>query len=341
MESSRDPRIVLARQKYFSIRPRPLEQWLWRQGLPPSAERVFWLHWQEGMINGDWCSAISLKRVASLCSLDISSVSRAYQILTGLELIRRQDPGRDPARPFERAIAITEVRVPRALLQELGQHADRPRATGAAAANAAPERPEPRRESPPAEASTCSRDPFAGLNGRQRLRAMAELLGRMSANERRQYDEALRTHRTHMSFDEPSALGAEERGRVLLLLAITAPRPLTVIAEPGARTATESHAMAHGETRPMRRLSIFELARLRREIQALVERSDASELLRQVAWSIEEGALRRFTALHAMRIALKKIREGAWTRPNRMPPNWARALGGARSNAVFEPCRSA
>jgi len=24
----------------------------------------------------------------------------------------------------------------------------------------------------------------------------------------------------------------------------------------------------------------------------------------------------------AVNIALKKLREGAWTRPNRMPPNW-------------------
>jgi hypothetical protein len=32
---------------------------------------------------------------------------------------------------------------------------------------------------------------------------------------------------------------------------------------------------------------------------------------------------------------LKKIREGAWTRPNRMPPNWARALS---QLPAPEPC---
>jgi len=71
-------------------------------------------------------------------------------------------------------------------------------------------------------------------------------------------------------------------------------------------------------------LSTFELARLRRDIQAVTSSATAAALMRQVAWSVEEGALRRFDTLHATRIALKKIREGSWTRPNRMPPNWSR-----------------
>ena len=33
---------------------------------------------------------------------------------------------------------------------------------------------------------------------------------------------------------------------------------------------------------------------------------------------------RRFEVPLAANIALKKLREGAWTRPNRMPPNWLR-----------------
>jgi hypothetical protein len=74
--------------------------------------------------------------------------------------------------------------------------------------------------------------------------------------------------------------------------------------------------------------------------------AEASERLREVVWSIEEGALKRFQTLHGIRIALKKLREGAWTRPNRMPPNWTRALstprgGEASSAAALEPCRTA
>jgi len=61
-------------------------------------------------------------------------------------------------------------------------------------------------------------------------------------------------------------------------------------------------------------------------------------LLRQVVWSIEAGALRRFSAPHAINIALKKIREGSWTRPHRMPPNWVPALS---MGAVTETCRAA
>ena len=77
-----------------------------------------------------------------------------------------------------------------------------------------------------------------------------------------------------------------------------------------------------------------------------VEPAEANERLREVVWSIEEGSLRRFQSLHAMRIALKKIREGVWTRPNRMPPNWARALTaprtlGQRGVAQPETCQTA
>ena len=82
--SSHDPRDRLVREKYFSLRPKPLERYLWQQGLPQAAERVFWLHWEEGMRNRDWCSEVPLKRVAALCCIDTSTVTRAYQVLKGL-----------------------------------------------------------------------------------------------------------------------------------------------------------------------------------------------------------------------------------------------------------------
>ena len=62
---------------------------------------------------------------------------------------------------------------------------------------------------------------------------------------------------------------------------------------------------------------------------------DAVEVLRQLVWAVEEGALRRFEVALGVNIALKKIREGAWTRPNRMPPNWARLA------ALPETCSAA
>ena len=108
-EKSRDPRTRLMREKYFNIRPRPLEQWIWAQGVPASAERVFWMHWQEGLQRGDWCSELPLRRVAQECHLDVSTVTRAYQLLAKLGCIRRSDPGRNPANPFQQATAVTEV----------------------------------------------------------------------------------------------------------------------------------------------------------------------------------------------------------------------------------------
>ena len=309
----RDPRVVLVREKYFNLRPQPLERWLWQQGVSPSAERVFWLHWQEGMRNQDWCSELPLKYVASLCCLDVSTVTRCYQQLAKLGLVRRENPGRDPANPFQQATAITEVRVPRELLVELDRYPSRP--PSAMHRHSAV----PVVETAPTAVASAAVDPFTGLSGRERVRAIGALRAALSPAERSRYDEALSHHRSHFEFDIQTTLTPEQRGSLLALLGLLAarpvadPRPLVVAAFSGPR-----------------RLSVFELARLRREVVGLVASNEVPETLRQLVWSIEEGALRRFGTLHAMRIALKKIREGAWSRPHRMPPNWARVLASRR-----------
>ncbi len=315
IENVRDPRTRLVREKYFSLRPQPLERWLWAQGMPAAAERVFWLHWQEGMKRGDWCSELPLKRVATECHLDVSTVTRAYQLLGRLGCLRRSDPGRDPRNPFQQATAVTEVRVPRALLTEFDRHPSRrqrPQAVEAEPAIAA------RTVAPPAPAPAA--DPFAGMSARERLKALSALTHGFSARERLAYDEAVRTRRAHMAFDTETTLSAEARGRVLQHLSAHACAPR----RPSAGATTPGAAAPCVR----RTLSVFELARLRRDVQAAAPAPEGAELLRQVVWSIEEGALRRFPPVHAIHIALKKIREGAWTRPNRMPPQWARPLGG-------------
>ena len=347
----RDPRVVLVREKYFSLRPKPLEQWLWRQNVPPSAERIFWLHWEEGMRSGDWCSQVPLKRVAAQCCLDLSTVTRAYQLLVKLGLVRRADPGRDPTNPFQQATAVTEVRIPRELLIELDRHPDR----RSGSRQNAPERaqaPALRQMAPTerADAQSAVRRPqsasnrveeggssspaalpdlFAGLSGRERVRAIGQLRAKFSAGECHQYDEALRTRRARIDFDADTKLEAEERGRVLQMLERLAAQPRAEARPVPHSAPTSTHASGP------RRLSVFELARLRREVHGVTGRDDAPEVVRQVVWSIEEGALRRFSTLHALHIALKKIREGAWTRPHRMPPNWMRVI------ATPETCRSA
>jgi hypothetical protein len=316
-DESRDPRARLVREKYFSLRPRPLERWLWGQGIPTSAERVFWLHWQEGMKRGDWCSALPLKRVAVECQLDVSTVTRAYQWLIRAGCLRRTDPGRDPGNPFHQATAVTEVRVPIELLVELDRHPSR---SAKRAGESGASSPAPTRERPvisPPVGVPAAVDPFAGLSGRDRLRAWSLLTRAMSPSERREYDEARRTLRPHMSFDAKSCLSAAERGTVLQQLSALAAAPKRAVVS--TRVVCEDP----GPSRP-RQLSVFELARLRRDVLAVTSSTAAADLVRQVAWSVEEGALRRFSPQHALHIALKKIREGAWTRPNRMPPNWSR-----------------
>jgi hypothetical protein len=321
-----DPRTQLVREKYFSLRPKPLERWLWSQGIPAAAERVFWLHWQEGLQRGDWCSEVPLKRVARECCVDPSTVTRSYQLLAKLGCLRRTDPGRDPANPFNQATAVTEVRVPRELLVELDRHPNRrsgssPKAEKAGEAVATPEPSicDPSEVPKPA-------DPFAGLRGRDRLKALGQLTSRFSASEETRYREAVRVHLCHLEFDIDSKLSADERGRVLQFLACLAVEPARAV-----------HPVSSGPVKPKpRTLSMFELARLKRDLQSVTTSEGAPELMRQVVWSIEKGSLQRFSPLHALHIALKKIREGAWTRPNRMPPNWARV-----ASAPLETCRRA
>jgi hypothetical protein len=339
-EKSRDPRTRLMREKYFNIRPRPLERWFWARGVPASAERVFWLHWQEGLQRGDWCSEVPLRRVAQECHLDISTVTRAYQLLAKLGCIRRTDPGRNPANPFQQATAVTEVRMPREVLAELDRFPNR-RAGGAQRSedagegrrSVAPDAEVVARDAVPEAAE--SDDPLAGLSGRERVRALTELTASLSSSEQRAYQEALRLHRGQMAFDEDSKVSSETRDAVLRVLALMAA---------GRRGTEDAQADAPGlagrgvHEKGARRLSVFELSRLRRDIQGATCSSAAPELLRQVIWSIQSGALRRFSTLHAVHIALKKIRLGSWTRPHRMPPQWMPASCGS---VEVETCRTA
>jgi hypothetical protein len=324
IESAHDPRSALVKSKYFSLHPKPLERWLWRQSLPPAAERVFWLHWEAGMQNGDWCSEIPLKRVAFECCVDPSTVTRAYQLLKALELIRREDPGRDPGNPFQQATAITEVQLPRELVTELSKSPNRPtKSQGSVPAGSTAGPSAPMKDQPASMPS-------------QRVRFSREhtqaIWNRASAAERARYFAASRDRLTNLEFDANTQLTPEDRGEILNQLAlVAAARPISNQATP-AGTAPA--------VKGPRRLSVLELARLRREILKMAPVAGGPEVLRQVVWAVEQGALQRFTATMAVNIALKKIREGAWSRPHRMPPNWLlREL--KASSAQPEPCSAA
>jgi len=351
-ETYGDPRSRLVREKYFCLRPRPLERWLWTKRIPASAERVFWLHWQEGMQRGDWCSEIPLSVVARECQVDVSTVTRAYQLLSKLGCLRRTDQGRDPTNPFQQATALTEIRIPRELLIELNRHPNRRGAT--------PTEEQEKRasshvnESPNASAiapatglgvdttagsrtSNCPAtpetvaptDPFQGLSGRARSKAISQLVDSLSPTERHTYQEALRMHQTQMAFDARSKVSAEDQARLCQILTLMArPTPKTEASDTAA-PAQRGGRSAPAKTHRPRKLTTFELGRLSRDLQSATSTATVPELMRQVVWSIEAGSLRRFDTRHALHIALKKIREDQWTRPHRMPPNWSRALSNA------------
>jgi hypothetical protein len=328
VESSNDPRDRLVREKYFTLRPKPLERWLWQKGLPQAAERVFWLHWEEGMRNRDWCSEIPLRRAASLCCIDPSTVTRAYQLLKKLDLIRREDPGRDPHNPFQQATAITEVRIPRELLTELSRSPNRPKAAALKAAATSPHSSTSTLSEPCAESSRTTSAPLRSSPTRQEIQAM---WNRASAAERSRFFEASRKGNRAIEFDGNTALTSEDRGAILKQLEqMAATRSQS--GEPPKSVHSMSASLPFARCR---RLSALELARAHRCIIQSVPAAQAPELLRQVIWAVEEGALRRFEVPLAINVALKKIREGAWSRPNRMPSNWARI------SAPSEACRAA
>jgi hypothetical protein len=323
-ETATDPRHRLVREKFFSMRPRPLERWLWAQDLAPAAERVFWFHWDEGHRAGDWCSQVPIRQVALACHLDPATVTRAYQALRKLGLIRREDPGRDPHNPFCQATAVTEVRLPPAVVAALGTTPNRGRA--AAAAGVAAEVPGdlvPVKDHPGAAFAVESESPASNFNALKivqptGLKEARALFQKLSAAERQRYQEAQRLRATGLEFDADTRLTAEERAYFLNSLSALHAQP----AVERVKSVREARGMDSAARRP---LTPLELARIRRRVLEQVPGEGGAELARQVAWSVEAGALSRFGAVHGLHIALKKIREGAWTRPNRMPPNWLRA----------------
>jgi hypothetical protein len=304
-----------------------LERWLWQQGLPQAAERVFWLHWEEGQRHGDWCSEIPLKRVANICCIDSSTVTRAYQLLKNLGLIRRDSAGRDPDNPFQQATAITEVRIPRDLLTELVRAPNRAIVTRAKADGSGVGETALHPAGTPAAGTPASTAPPAPGIPRPTRQQTQVIWAKTSDGERSRFFTASRDGLTCIEFDPDTRLTATDRSQLLAQLQqLASARSTPTPAASAAPKASRRIPIA-----PRRRLSLLELARTRKRIQETVPGSHASETLSQVIWAVEEGALRRFELPLALNIALKKIREGYWTKPSGMPSNWARI--GTRTEA--------
>jgi len=326
IESPRDPRVTLMREKYFTMRPKPLERWVWQQGLPASAERIYWYHWDLGAQNGTWCSQVPLRVVARDCCLDPATVTRAYQLLKRLALLRREDPGRDPANPFQQATAVTEVRVPRELVTGLSREPNRrtvrmPDGVMPAAAAPVSVGPEQRPDtgiSDVAGAGVALRTTAGAgaptIPSRQESRAIFAML---SARERSLFAKASTDRRTTLEFDSDTRLSPTDRAHVLATLESLAR------ARPAAQRTPPSAASA----KPMpRRLTALDVLRVQKGLGTLAAaRAEAppAALLGEVVYAVEEGALVKFPIPLAVNIALKKIREGVWSSPHRMPPGWS------------------
>jgi hypothetical protein len=312
IEISRDPRVALMRDKYFTMRPKPLERWVWQQGLPASAERVFWYHWDVGAQNGTWCSQVPLRVVAGDCCLDPATVTRAYQLLKRLALLRREDPGRDPRNPFQQATAVTEVRVPKDLVVNLSREPNRRPGKGgaqeyAAAADAIAQPVDP--AIPPAAASAPNRE------------ESRQIFAKLSAGERSRFAAASSHRRSSVEFDADTRLAPTERAHVLATLeSLARARPAAApTAAPAAGTAATRYCGP-------RRLTALEVIRVEKGLNTLAQaRAEAppAQLLGEVVFAAEEGALAKYPVPLALNIALKKIREGAWSSPHRMPPDWS------------------
>ncbi|WP_346798031.1 winged helix-turn-helix transcriptional regulator [Halomonas sp. Bachu 37] len=108
----RDIRSALSEDKHYINAPIPLFLHLCSLDITRAQANIFWLHWGEGQMHGDWKSEIPIKTVADRLSLSVSTVKRAYQDLESLGLIRRHRQGRSLRNPMRMAITITEVTIP-------------------------------------------------------------------------------------------------------------------------------------------------------------------------------------------------------------------------------------
>jgi hypothetical protein len=162
--------------------------------------------------------------------------------------------------------------------------------------------------------------PHEHLDLTQRRARLKELAAALSPTEQDRWNKAICGSARSLDFDPETRVPAQIQAEIQQYLAAREAPKSVALAPPSPAAAAPP--------RP-RRLSVFDIARLRHGLQKLGSVQDADELTRQVLWSIEAGSLRQFGVMHAVNIALKKIREGQWTRPNRMPPNWLRKLSDA------------
>lgn len=317
-----DPRRLACEVKYFSIRPVPIDQYLVRIRLPLVAYHAFWLHWDIGRRNGDFLSEIALSEVAARLGCDESSVTRAYQRLKQEGLLRRYRPGRDPGNPHLEPIAITEVTLPSELSKQILKAPDRRQRTvinGPGTQDTAQGVPiTPTSADIHTAQQAGGSDPEAAVWVRPRgaLRIALRALSKMSPEEKARY-EAFREGRIeNLSWDADTALTPEERE--VILMSLRQARLIQIQPAPSHTPARRPPIAAQGP----RRLSTVTLAQLRSRLTRHLALKDVPRRLLEITWAVERGNLRKHPVMLAVNIAVKKVREGLWNRPYRMPPDY-------------------
>jgi hypothetical protein len=176
----------------------------------------------------------------------------------------------------------------------------------------------------------------------------------MSPAERRHYARAFQDRRSGMSFDADTGLTPAEQHEVLAVLYRLAREPSNPNPKIEVRPGFESKGRETGPAQmpagpraiaeliasrgPLcgnssgptdcagaRKLSRIALARLQQQLPRALGSArgeTAAQLLREISWSAERGALKRFEEPLAVNVALKKVRERLWTRPHDMPNDW-------------------
>jgi len=152
------------------------------------------------------------------------------------------------------------------------------------------------------------------------MKIVFRAIGKLSANERSRYNAFTADEIPTFEFDADTALSAEEQEALSGMVRRAqferrqkACKSSVPAPSPAARAAPHSGP---------RVLNVFCLAYLRKRLCEVTPLAEVPERLREIAWSIERGALLKLEVKLAMNVAIKKVREKAWTRPNRMPPNW-------------------
>ena len=94
-------------------------------------------------------------------------------------------------------------------------------------------------------------------------------------------------------------------------------------ARPPAAPTGLRPASAPARPRRLTALEVMQVGKSLRTLAAARAEAPPEGLLVEVVFAAEEGALARFPVPLAVNIALKKIREGVWSSPHRMPPDWS------------------